>query len=268
MSQAGDVRNILKEGPADFSTIAARLDIAKMDRRARKVLRATLTDLREVGIVTFVDVVPPGAPPQYRLAGRTDTAGVQAKMARAVKLKGKQNRPITCKDLAALSGCTQEYAGRYLRFLKQEKYLLPGEAVKLSRFGLGLTYRVAPGREKAEPPHWSRRTEERKAIDPCAECRERIGGVLGEMRQTLTAISGGAELVLGMVSELEAGLPGFRQQSDAEADIVAARASLNVALNAIEAADEELEALLNKIRRAGTPAPQEAKDGPEDHHES
>ncbi len=146
------------------------------------------------------------------MTGRTGR-NVQTKMGRAVRLKGKQRRAFTCKDLAALAGCTQEYASRYLRFLKDQEYLQEAGAVKLSRFGLGLAYRVMPGREKEEPPHWSRRAEERKAIDPCAECRERIGGVLGEMRQTLAAISGEAELVLGMVNELEAGLPGLGRQS-------------------------------------------------------
>lgn len=203
MSQAGDVRNILREGPTDFETLAARMDIPRADRKGRLSLRDTLRDLQEVGVLELL----PGETPQYRLTGKSGPKDTQAKMARAVRLKGLQNRAITCKDLVALSGCSQEYAKRYLRWLKNEGYLLRGEAVKLSRFGTGLAYRVTPGREKETPPHWSRRTERSKLKDPCAECRERIGGVLGEMRQTLTAISGDAEMALGMVNDLEAGLP-------------------------------------------------------------
>lgn len=160
MSLAGDVRKILQAGPADFETLAQRLDLAKVDRAGRNRLSSALADLQEAGMVTRV---AEGARVSsvYHLAGRTTLPGeVQARMVRAVRLRGGKNRQITCKEVAVLSGCTQEYAARYLRFLKNDGYLLEGTAVKLSRFGLGLAYRVAPGREKEKPPWWNRRAEE------------------------------------------------------------------------------------------------------------
>lgn len=159
MSLAGEVRKILQEGPADLKTLAQRLDLAKVDRAGSNRLTSTLVDLKAAGMVTWK--IRPGKPALYHLAGRTSLPGeVQARMARVVRLRGGKNRPITCTEVAVLSGCTQEYAARYLRFLKNDGYLLEGTAVKLSRFGLGLAYRVAPGREKEKPPWWNRRAEE------------------------------------------------------------------------------------------------------------
>jgi hypothetical protein len=86
--------------------------------------------------------------------------------------------------------------------------------------GRAAWYRLVPGQERHAAPAWNRRAEDAKGrgqgsgvrgqqerqehrLETCA------ARILAEMRQTLAAISGGAEQVLGLVDELEAALgPG------------------------------------------------------------
>ena len=231
--KVNEAKAALRElGEATEQKISAHLDIPRSAITDRNKVSSRLRDLREALIIE--ECGEEEGLKLYRPTGRTGARDVQTKMARAVRLKGMQNRALTRKDLAALAGCTQEYAARYLKFLKDRGYLLAGEAVKLSRYGLGLAYRVVPGKEKEEPPHWSRRAQEAKEREAGRDARataqgpepieamEKVRGYLGEMEDTLAQC--------------------------------AARL-------------EQSQETLKQARIYLAPAPQEAKDGSEDNHQ-
>jgi hypothetical protein len=250
MSLAGEVRKILQEGPANIEMMAQRLDIPKADKAGRNRLSSTLADLQEAGmVIRTAEVAGQPAGWSFHLTGRNSLSGeVQTRMARVVRLMGRKNRRLTCKDVAALSGGTQEYAARYLRFLKEQEYLLPGTAVKLSRFGLGLAYRVAPGREKEEPPRWNRRAEEARKAGEAAMATpvaglapEELQKFASNMRQTF------ADFCRGLRQTMAAHFPQ------------------------VEEVLLEMEEDLGRITAGRTPAPlflKGANDAePENHHE-
>jgi hypothetical protein len=184
MSAQG-VRKILSRGPADFEALAKTLDIAQVDRAGRRDLRKDLWDLIAAGAVVK-EVGANGAPPRYRLTERQKQRGeVQARLAKALKLRGRKGQITHTQDLSALAGCSREFAKRYLRFLKNAGYLVEAGAVKLSKFGLGISYRVAPGREGEAPPWFSRRAEEKKqgsGVRGQGLAKEQVAAVMAEIR--------------------------------------------------------------------------------------
>lgn len=190
--------------------LAARLDIPENDYDARQQVRFTLRDLMRHGEATFE-----GVPRRYcRIGGPSRRGEMQAKLWRFLKVKAVQAEYATVKEASRFSEASMDYAKRYLRWLDEIEAVDTIKGRNNAR-----RYRLADGWGDQPAPRWNRRAQRRRlqegAADACVDCTAKIGGVLGEMRRTLTAISGEAELVLGMVNELEAGLPGFRQQSEA-----------------------------------------------------
>ena len=119
-------------------------------------------------------------------------------------------------EIAKLAGTSRDYARRYAAYCWHlGRLLLLGWRTLPT--GRTQVYRLLAGQELAAAPQWHRRGEEKEhrlktcatksiaaaALEAvCRGCQQRINGFLGEMEQVITAISGDAELLRGLVTTM------------------------------------------------------------------
>jgi predicted transcriptional regulator len=173
MSLTLEIKQALMEmGGASIRQIAARLDIPGADYAGRRKVRDALRNLVEFGLVKRAER-PGENEALYYLTGKAGMRGeTQEKVWRAILVK---RLGFTGKDLAILSGASRDYIRRYLRYLKTQGFIQETGRQKLSRFGVGLRYRLAPGKEKEAAPKFKWREEARRARERLVQAKEGAG---------------------------------------------------------------------------------------------
>lgn len=162
MKWAEEVRQAMAElGPATVRHIAARLDIPAADYAGRQKVRLTVRDL--VAARLAAPAGQSGREIKYRLLDKTGARGeAQEKVWYAIRLKEGRGETFTIRDIAVLTGYSPDYLKKYLHFLLEGGWIIVVARAKVSLFGVGFIYRLAPGKDQEKPPKWNRRAEEAK----------------------------------------------------------------------------------------------------------
>jgi hypothetical protein len=203
MTLAARVKKVLDLREATtLQDIEALVEVGTYQERRK--LKQALADLAKAGAVEVI----PGAVRTYRLARRAAGRGEkQVKLWRAVGIKAAKNESFTGRDLAVLAETSQDYAKRWLGFLRERGWLLSG------RMGNKVVLRFNPEREWTEDsrPHFNRRVEKRQGnVEKPATVSQSLRESLGEVEDALGAAAGLIETAQEKLLEIKA-MWGFDQ---------------------------------------------------------